>query len=297
MPSIWVDLIGAEVKVYDQGKYRTRVIEAGEGEPLILIHGVGGHAEAYARNVVRLAENGYRAMAIDLLWHGLSENPEPFDDETYCLQFSDQVVDLLDQIGAPIGHIEGESLGGWVAMSTSLRYPDRVGKLIINTTAGVRWTPGTVKIDMAGGSDLLTSRSLAALESPNPETIRSRLEWLMASPDRVTDELVDIRYKIYQDPETNAALRKVVANGLGIGKDRNQYLTEEQVASIKHPSLVFWSDKNPGSGPDVGERIASIIPGAAYYCMLDAAHWPQWEHAEEHDRVILNFLKGEEGRS
>ena len=67
---------------------------------------------------------------------------------------------------------------------------------------------------------------------------------------------------------------------------------EDDLKTISHPTLVFWSDKNPGSGPDVGERIAGVIPGAAYYCMLDAAHWPQWEHPEEHDSVIANFLKG-----
>ena len=292
MTSIWNELIGAEVKIYDQGKHVTRAIEAGEGEAVVLIHGVGGHAEAYARNVVRLAAEGFRVASIDLLWHGLSGKPEPFDEEKYCLQFSDQIVDLFDQMGVEKGHIEGESLGGWVAMSTALRYPDRVSKIVLNTTAGVRWEPGVVKIDMAGGSDALTQRSLAALESPSKETIRRRLEWLMAAPDRVTDELVDLRYALYTRPDVNAALRKVVANGLGIGKDRNQYLTEDDLKTISHPTLVFWSDKNPGSGPDVGERIASLIPGAAYYCMLDAAHWPQWEHPEEHDRVIANFLKG-----
>ena len=292
MTSIWNELMGAEVRIYDQGKHVTRAIEAGEGEALILIHGVGGHAEAYARNVTRLAAEGFRVLSIDLLWHGLSGKPEPFDDEKYCLQFSDQVVDLLDQMGVEKGHIEGESLGGWVAMSTALRYPDRVGKIILNTTAGIRWEPGVVRIDNVGGSDALTQRSLAALESPSKETIRRRLEWLMAAPDRVTDELVDLRYAIYTRPDVNAALRKVIANGLGIGKDRNQYLTEDDLKTISHPTLVFWSDKNPGSGPDVGERIASIIPGAAYYCMLDAAHWPQWEHPEEHDRIIANFLKG-----
>ena len=292
MTSIWNELIGAEVRLYDKGKHVTRAIEAGEGEVLVLVHGVGGHAEAYARNVLRLAAEGFRVLSIDLLWHGLSGKPEPFDDENYCLQFSDQIVDLLDQMGIEKAHIEGESLGGWVAMSTALRYPDRVGKIILNTTAGIRWEPGVVKIDAVGGSDALTQRSLAALESPSKETIRRRLEWLMAAPDRVTDELVDLRYSLYTRPSVNAALRKVVANGLGIGKDRNQYLTEDDLKTISHPTLVFWSDKNPGSGPDVGERIAGVIPGAAYYCMLDAAHWPQWEHPEEHDSVIANFLKG-----
>ena len=291
MSSIWVDLMNARVTTY-RGKFRTRVIEAGEGEPLVLVHGVGGHAEAYSRNVARLANEGFHVMSIDLLWHGLSECPADFDPATYCLRFSDQIVDLFDQVGAAKGHIEGESLGGWVAMSTALRYPDRVDKLVLNTSAGVNFAPGTTQIDDVGGVNLLIERSLAAIRDPNAETVRKRLEWLMAEPDRVTDELVDLRLALYARPELNAALEKVFSSGLGIGKDGSQYLTEEQVTSIKQPTLVFWSDKNPGMGTDVGERIASLIPGSAYYCMVDAAHWPQWEHAEEHDRVVASFLKG-----
>src|SRR5688500_12429850 len=62
MSTIWVDLLGAQVRYYGD-ELRTRVIEAGEGEALVLIHGVGGHAEAYSRNVVRLGQH-HRAMAI-----------------------------------------------------------------------------------------------------------------------------------------------------------------------------------------------------------------------------------------
>src|SRR3954466_6778075 len=68
--SIWVDLLGAQVH-YEGTKYRTRVIEYGDGVPLILLHGGGGHAEAYSRNVVRLGGH-FRAMAMDMVWHGLS---------------------------------------------------------------------------------------------------------------------------------------------------------------------------------------------------------------------------------
>ena len=61
---------------------------------------------------------------------------------------------------------------------------------------------------------------------------------------------------------------------------------------MKAPTLVLWTDKNPGMGPNVGERLRSLIPGAQYYCVADAAHWPQWEHPEAHDEVVLQFLRG-----
>jgi pimeloyl-ACP methyl ester carboxylesterase len=62
------------------------------------------------------------------------------------------------------------------------------------------------------------------------------------------------------------------------------------LAEVKVPTLVLWSGHNPGSGPDVGRRIAELTPGAVFHCIEDAAHWPQWEQPEEHDRVVLDFL-------
>jgi pimeloyl-ACP methyl ester carboxylesterase len=60
--SIWVDLLGCQVH-YVGTRYRTRVIEYGAGEPLILLHGGGGHAEAYSRNVVRLGQHDREVIA------------------------------------------------------------------------------------------------------------------------------------------------------------------------------------------------------------------------------------------
>jgi len=250
--TIWMDLLGAEVRY--RGKYRTRTIEYGEGAPLVLMHGVGGHAEAYARNLKRLGES-HRAISIDLLWHGLSGKP-PFTVEMIP-EYCKQVIDLLDDLGVEKASIEGESLGGWVGMWFALHYPDRIDKLILNTTAG----------------------------------IRKRLEWLMATPDRVTEELIDLRYALYNRPDTNASLTDVFRNSFQ--RPHSPWsIPESDLANIKAPTLVLWSDKNPGAGPDAGERIAKLIPGSQYYCITDAAHWPQWEQPEQHDTAVNAFLAG-----
>jgi pimeloyl-ACP methyl ester carboxylesterase len=286
--SIWVDLLGAEVR-YRGNAYRTRTIESGSGDLLIMIHGVGGHAEAYSRNIVRLGRN-LHAMSIDLLWHGYSGKP-PFTTEmipAYCKQ----IVDLLDSLGVEKTSIEGESLGGWVAIWFALHYPERLDKLILNTAAGIRFA-SSVKIDHATGTNLLRERSIAAIQNPSKDTIRKRLEWLMATPDRVTDELVDLRYAIYTNPETKASLTDVFNNSFQ-GDTAKHAIDESELAKIKAPTLALWSDHNPGAGPDAGERLASCIPGAQFYCINDAAHWPQWEHPEEHDRVVTGFLAGEQ---
>ena len=289
MTTIWTDLLGARVH-YPGARYRTRVVESGDGPALVLLHGIGGHAEAYSRNVVRLGQS-HRAMAIDFIWHGYSSRP-PYVDGQDIQMYADQVIDLLDAEGIDRASIEGESLGGWVGLWLALEHPDRVDRLILNTTAGIAWT-SEIKEDHAGGRSALAERSLAAIDDPNPERIRKRLEWLMASPDRVTDELVDVRVAIYSDPEVKPALRTVFEHAFGgIGKPRTQ-IPEERLPEIAAPTLVLWTDHNPGTGPDVGRKIAAAIPNAQFALMTDAAHWPQWEHPEEHDDLVLRFLSGE----
>ena len=64
------------------------------------------------------------------------------------------------------------------------------------------------------------------------------------------------------------------------------------VQTFKPEALVFWTEHNPGQAPDYGEYVAGLIPGASFYNMLDAAHWPQWEKPEEHDQVLIEFIKG-----
>jgi pimeloyl-ACP methyl ester carboxylesterase len=289
LTSIWFDLLGSET-VYRGKKYRTRVIEAGEGEPLILMHGIGGHAEAYSRNLVRLGKT-CRAMSIDLIWHGLSSKPA-FDPRTIPM-YADQVLDLMDSIGAERAALEGESLGGWIAAWMALHHPDRISKLVLNTSAGVVFKQGKVQLRPDEGTNLLRDRSIAAVQNPDPVTIRKRLEWLMAKPDRVTDELVDIRCAFYSEPATRKALTSVFDAAFTPGSPGQvDRIPEDELRNIRVPTLVLWSDKNPGAGEDVGKYKASLIPGSQYYCIKDAAHWPQWEKPEEHDRVVTAFLAG-----
>jgi pimeloyl-ACP methyl ester carboxylesterase len=279
--------MGAQVRYLGRA-YRTRTVEAGDGQPLLLLHGIGGHAEAWARNVVSLGRSS-RALAIDLLWHGYSSKPEYVSGEDIPA-YASQVLDLLDAEGIEQVDIEGESLGGWVGMWMALHHRQRVRRLVLNTTAGIRWEPGSVPERPPEGRKLLAQRSLAAISDPTRETIRQRLEWLMASPERVTDELVEVRYRLYSDDGVRASLRDVFQDAFGEGGTPRKLIPERQLADIAAPTLVLWTGHDPSAPPEVGRRIASLIPGARFECLEDAGHWPQWELPEEHDRIVSAFL-------
>ena len=106
-PSLWVSLLEATVRVVSGARYRTRVIEAGSGDPLILVHGVGSSAELFARNIMRLA-NDFHVYAIDALYHGYS-SLEPYDSEHRVERQAEAVLDFMDALGIDWAHIEGES--------------------------------------------------------------------------------------------------------------------------------------------------------------------------------------------
>jgi pimeloyl-ACP methyl ester carboxylesterase len=250
------------------------------------MHGIGGHAEAYSRNIRRLSGH-FRTVAVDLVWHGFSSKPPV--PRSMIPVYVDQILDLMDDLGCERVSLEGESLGGWIALEMALSHPDRLDKMVLNTAYGVRLKSDAASEDVRRGAAQLRERSIAAISNPTRDVVRKRLEWLMASPDRVTEELVDIRHAIYAMPETQASLRAVFE--ASFDPDHvPRLIEEERLAAIRTPTLVLWTDKNPGTGPDGGARLSQLIPGSRFHCITDAAHWPQWEKPEEHDRAVLDFL-------
>src|ERR671933_2387054 len=90
--SFWLNLLGGEIRYYDAAGVRTRSLEAGSGPPLVLLHGTGGHAESWIRNVVPLGAH-FRVYAIDMVGHGFTDKPPldytPRDYAAHAVAFLD----------------------------------------------------------------------------------------------------------------------------------------------------------------------------------------------------------------
>jgi pimeloyl-ACP methyl ester carboxylesterase len=288
-PSVAVELLGTQTRIVRGERWHHRVIEAGEGgEPLILIHGIGGHAETYARNMHNLARAGFHVYAIDALFHGYSSK-EPYRDEARAALQAEGVLDLVDALGHERVHIEGESMGATIAFEYGMAYPERTRGIVFNTGfADVHFTRTDFATNAGGGA--IAELSLRSILEPSFETMRARMEWLVAAPGRMTAEMVAIRQRLYEDPDVLASMKRMYR----VGKSFHTLprWTEEEVATFPARSLVFWTEKNPGDGPEFGRYIAGLLPDAGFYCMADAAHWPQWEKPEEHDQVLIDFLLG-----
>jgi 2-hydroxy-6-oxonona-2,4-dienedioate hydrolase len=289
MPSMWVSLLGAEVR-YGGRKYPGRYIEAGspDAEPLVLLHGSGGHVENFSQNIIPYSQH-FHVFALDCVWHGFGPQP-PFDPELIPT-YVDQVVDFMDWKGIESAHVEGQSMGGWTAQRLAYAHPTRVRRLVLTTAQGFKLQPLPGADTASVPSRAVATRQLEYLDNPNWENIRKRMVGLLARPERLTDELIATRMKIYSHPPTNASLRQVVAHYMGGPElpSQKHLMTETELSQIKSPTLVYWGDKNMVP-PAMGERLAASIPGAQYYCGEDTGHWAQFEHPDEHNRIVLRFL-------
>ena len=277
--------MGATVRVVSGARYRTRVIEAGSGDPLILIHGVGSSAELFARNIMRLA-NEFHVYAIDALYHGYS-SLEPYDAEHRVERQAEAVLDFMDALDLAWAHIEGESMGAGMAFHIGLHHPERCGKLVLNS--GSYYVNLKREFPDLPEGNLLVPLCRDSVTNFSRETVRRRMEYLVASPDHLTEELVDVQYRMYAVPEIRESMAKVY--GISAPRPRLMRYEEEVAATLRPPVLVLWTDRNRGAGPEVGEYLASVIPGAQYHLIANAAHWPQWEQPEQHDEIVAAFLK------
>jgi 2-hydroxy-6-oxonona-2,4-dienedioate hydrolase len=278
--SIWSDLLGVDLqqRFVDAGGIRTRVLEAGDGPALVMVHGTGGHLEAYARNVRVLSES-FRVVLYDMIGHGYTDKP----DRPYTIDvMSDHLVATLDALGIERAHLSGESIGGWVAAWTAAHRADRVDRLVLNTPGNITNKPQV----MAAVRD----SSLKAVREASPETVRARVEWLFHDTSLVTDELVALRLAIYTQPGFERAMTNIVA--VQNWEHREPYVwSPSWCGQITAPTLLLWTDHDPTGGVDEAELLQEWIPDAALEVIEGAGHWPQWEKPDEFHRAHLRFLK------
>ena len=279
--SIWGDLFGVELRQHyvDAGGIRTRVLEAGSGPALVMVHGTGGHLEAYARNVRALAEH-FHVVLYDMVGHGLSDKP----DRPYLIDYlSDHLLATMDALGLEAAYLSGESLGGWVAAWTAAHAPDRVLGLVLNTPGNITNKPEVMAT--------VRDSSLKAVREVSPETVRARVAWLFHDKSQVTDELVALRLAIYSQPGFEQAMTNIVA--VQDWQYREPFVwSPTWCGQITAPTLLLWTDNDPTGTVEEAELLQGWIPGSQLEVIADAGHWPQWEKPDAFHRAHLRFLGG-----
>lgn len=281
--SLWLDFVGCEIHYVDTpGFGRIRVAQAGRRDaPVILFqHGIGGHLEAYSKNLVPLSDE-FRCIAFDYVGHALS-NRKAMEYTPPVL--AEQVRELMDALGIASAHLSGESLGGWVSGFFAAKYPDRVQRLMLNTGAGIPIVSQKGRADM---SDLMERSKKAAGIAPTFEAVKHRIEWLIHPKNHhlVTDELVNLRLQFYLMPEG----REVTPQVNRMLPRHDEFLLP--LEQIQHQTMLLWTRDNPIHDLECAQAAVKRMPNAQLYVMqADGAHWPQYEAPEEFNRVARAFF-------
>lgn len=282
--SLWLDFLGAEIRFVNTRSFgRVRIAEAGRGrgETLMLMHGVGGHLEAYAKNVVALADQ-FHVVAFDFIGHGLSEKK--------LADFSPVVLaellrELMDELGVARAHISGESLGGWVCGVFAVRYPERVLRMVLNTSAGIPIVSAQGHEDL---KNLIALSARNAQQTPTFESVLARMQWLMHEKNwgLLDEELVRTRLGFYLQPELKLASPLI---GRFMASDTSSHLIA--LDRLQCETLFLWTRDNPIHDLAAAKAAcAQVAKGQLYVMRADAAHWPQYEAPEEFNAVMRRYL-------
>ncbi|MEQ8346385.1 MAG: alpha/beta fold hydrolase [Sneathiellaceae bacterium] len=279
--SIWSDLtrVAFSQGYLDAGGIRTRYLSTGSPDKplLLLLHGTGGHAEAYTRNLAAHGEH-FWTFAIDLVGHGWSDKPAIAYE---IADYADHVLKVMAALGRDRAHVSGESLGGWVAGHLAVHHPRAVDRLVLNTAGG--WTAHPEVMAR------IRALSMEAVEDPSEARIRSRLEFLMHDKAKVHDDLVATRRAIYGQPGYADVMRRILCLQDMEVRRRNMF-SEAQTAGIAAPTMVLWTSHDPTATPEEGQRIAERIPGARFVVLNGCGHWPQFEDHARFNALQIEFL-------
>lgn len=254
------------------------VEQAGESEPVVLLHGFGGSTYLWRQVTPRLAGR-FRVLAIDLNGFGWTERPRTC--EAYTLEGQAALVlGVLDALGIERAHLVGHSYGGGLAIWLAARHPERVRSLSL--VASTLPTYATAR-----RSRWAAWRPLVALfvrtRALREGFVRRGLERAVADPAVVTDELV------------RAYLARLKVEGAtrafqGLTAPTDGPRPEVRLEELRVPTLGAWGEQDRLLSVEDGARGVGRIPGSRFVRLAGVGHLPMEEAPDRLAAALAEFL-------
>jgi pimeloyl-ACP methyl ester carboxylesterase len=265
-----------EPRTIDAGGIETRYLEAGSGEPVIMLHGSGPGVSGLANwqhNIGALSQR-FHLVAPDIVGFGATERP---DDIIYSLRtWTDHVWAFLDAHDIEKTAIVGNSLGGRIALQMATDRPERITKMVLMGAPGVGIT--------------LTD-GLAALRAyqPSHDAMRDLLRnYFAVDPAMITDELVAIRYQASIADGAYEAYRAMFFDPRHTGSELG--ITENEVRAIATPTLLVHGREDKVVPMQVAVTMLGLLPNADLHVFSACGHWTQIERADEFSALVTDYL-------
>jgi len=237
-----------------------RWLERGEGEPVVLLHGLLGRMEHWEAQLEGLGDEQR------LIAPSLSIFDARFGDVSIGA-LAAHILKLLDALDLPRAVIGGHSLGGHVALAMALDHPDRVSGLVLTGSSGLR------------------ERSAASVvpHRPTPEYVRARMEEAFFDPRMVTAAWVESVREILT---TRASATRV----LRAAREARRHRVEDRLGEIGVPALLVWGADDRITSPGTAERFRALIPEAELRVLPRCGHAPMLERPAVFNDVLEEWL-------
>ncbi len=245
-------------EIKQDGKFK--YIEEGQGEPLMLLHGLFGalsnfrHLIEHFRKTNLVVVPMLPLLELDLLHTSVGGL------EKYVQRFIEQRK--YDGI-----HLMGNSLGGHVALVHILKHPERIKSLILTGSSGLFEN---------GMGDTYPKRG-------DKEYIRNKTALTFYDPALATDELVNEVFEI-----TNNRLKVIKIIALAKSAIRNNL--GDELTNIQQPTCLIWGNNDTITPPFVGKEFNKLIPNSELHFIDKCGHAPMMEVPEEFNKILDGFL-------
>ena len=282
---------GYPVRYYDSGPRAAVAASAGRGDAdtVVLLHGGGPGASAWSnfgRNMPVLAKR-FRAVMMDLPGYGQSA-ARPATGHFFTVA-ADALASLLDELNISKVHLIGNSLGGGTAMRFALRYPDRVGRLVLMGPGGL--TLNVLSPDPTEGVRRLMD--FAAPPGPSRDKMAAFLQIMVHDQRLITDELIDERYAVASQP---AAMAGMAAMGASFyGEHAEDGMLWREAHRLRHEVLLIWGREDRVNPLDGALIALHQLRRAQLHVFGGCGHWAQLEKFDEFNELSLRFLAGGAG--
>jgi pimeloyl-ACP methyl ester carboxylesterase len=277
---------------------RVHVIEAGAGDPVVLIHGGNSVAIGWLPLLARL-HSRFHLFAPDRPGCGLTTmfDYQGVDLRAHAVAF---VTGLLDGLGLPRATLLANSMGGFFALAFAIAEPARVSKLVLlGEPAGSGVIPS--RFHRMVGTRMLNTLLYSTVMRPPTDAAGMRKglarAGLVADPGRVSEALLECLAAGARLPGAVVSWITMVERvfapaGVGVFATRTTatWALRPELRRITAPTLFLWGDKDPLGTPDVGRELSALMPRARVEVVPDAGHLPWLDQPDFCAKQIVSFL-------
>ena len=267
------------------GEVPTRYLVAGEGPPLVLLHGVGTSALEWNRVMPDLAR-GSSVYAPDLLQPGRGDGSEGYGPAS----LAEFVADFMDAVGVERASVVGNSLGGLVALRFALSRPERVDVLGLSDSGGLGQdvTPALASTTVPGLGEAAASWAKTPVGAAQRSLGRAAL--LFALPTSAPRDWLAEQYRLGLSPGfMETALISLRGNVNPLGQHPSEILLDE-LPRLQMPTLVIWGASDRVVPPSHAHDAVSRLQHGSLEILPGCGHLPHVECPERFAEVLGHFL-------